>query len=264
MRKRTRNVLPAALVAGGLIVAAGCDDAAGPSEGSGTLVLRFDHTVDGAELVLDQMVYTNAAGNPYSVTLLEYVVCHFALEAEIPSQEDLTTHVVHYRDQAQESTRDLVLENVPAGDYSTLRFIFGLPGDDNVTGAFPDLDAAGMAWPAMMGGGYHYMRHEGNYLDGQSQTVGYTTHTGPSGGADFSVEVALDLDAAGGGLRHGFSIAESGTTTVWLSMNVNEWYANPNVYDLNDHGAIMGDPAAQQALQENGANVWSVSGITLP
>ena len=214
----------------------------------GTVVLELDHTVDGSPLVLDQLIYTNAAGNNYSVVLLEYVISNLALLPEGGTAgHTVTSPEPRYRSHADPATRDVVLENVPAGHYSQLRFTFGLPAEQNVTGAFPELDLLGMAWPQQLGGGYHYMRNEG--LTGATPGA-FATHTGPTQGNDYSIDFDLGVE---------LSVADAGTTYVTLEMDVNEWYANPNVYDFNDYGPILGNLTAQQILQANGADVFSVA-----
>jgi hypothetical protein len=215
--------------------------------------------VDGAPLALDQMIYMNAAGNSYSVTLLEYVVSDVTLhgaEAALRHGDGDVTHAEpHYRSHADDATRSLTLEGVQAGSYGELHFRFGIVAADNVSGAFPELDQQGMAWPSGMGGGYHYMRNEGNWSDTPSSSSGaYATHTGPTMGADYSLEVTLDLTD--------FTLEEGTTKTITLNMDVNEWYGGPTIYNFVDHGAIMDDIGAQQILQSNGADVWSIVGIS--
>jgi len=238
---------------------AGCDDETGPT-GPGTVVIQFDNVVDGAPLQMNQQIYTNAAGNSYSVTKLEYVASRFNLHA--PSSpvasfraEDFSVAAPHYRTEANAATRTLTFADVPAGTYDALEFTFGLIGSDNVSGAFPDLDAASMQWPTQMGGGYHYMRFEGNFSDTLGGTAGFTTHTGPSMGNDYSFGVSLGASIV---------VSSGETTTIVLNMNVNNWYTNPTTYDLNDYGAIMGNPGAQGILKSNGADVFSIAGVINP
>jgi hypothetical protein len=241
-------------LAGALFLLPGCgDDSSSPdTPETGTVVFQFDHVVDGAPLTLVD-TYTNAAGNVYSVTLLEYIVSHFRFEAE-GSGEDYVADVIHYRDHSDPGTRTLTLADVPAGDYSYLTFTFGIPASENVAGAFPELDILDMGWQ-MHAGGYHYMKHEGSYTNAGGGMSLFETHTGPSRQNDYSVEEELDLDAAF--LRHGFEVVPGRTVTVRLTMNVNEWYEGPNTYDFNDYGPIMDDVGAQAILQENGADIWS-------
>ncbi len=228
------------------------DDATGPDgSGVGTVILQFDHVVAGTPLQMNTGTYTNAAGNEYSVTKLEYTMSDFTLQG---SGGSASFDGVHYRDASDGTTATLTMTDVPAGTYTSLQFTHGIAGSDNTAGAFPDLDNAGMAWPAMMGGGYHYMRNEGTFAMEGGGTGNFTTHTGPSGGNDFSFPVSLTLPAA-------LDLSDGATVTIHVQMDVNEWYVNPNMWDFNDYGLIMGNQTAQTALKANGASVWSIASV---
>jgi hypothetical protein len=242
-----------------------CDDeGTDPPAATGTLVLRFDHVVGADPLVLNSGTYMNAAGNEYSVSNLEYVISDIEVEAPAALRHGDNFHgdVVHYRTASDDATRSITFTDVPARGYSHLHFRFGLAGAENTAGAFPDLDVDGMAWPSMHGTGYHYMRHEGSFTPDGGGTSNYTTHLGPSMGNDYSIEVELELHG-GDGLRHGFEVPADATVIVTIAMDVNEWYTAPNTYDFDDYGFIMGNTAAQQLLHENGADVFSITSVSI-
>ena len=242
------------------------DDNPDPGNQTATVILQFDHMVGGAPLALNSGNYTNASNEAYTVTKLQYVVSDFTLVGETTLRTaDFTYGELHLRDEADATTRELTFTDVPAGDYSNLQFPFGIAPANQVIGAYPDLDAIGMDWPAgMPGDGYHYMKLEGAYTpDGGSQG-NYATHTGPSANVDYTVTVDLDLDTTP--LRHGFQLAAGSTTTIRLYMDLNEWYTDPNDYALDTYhgggGGIMGNATAQALLQQNGGSVWSVAEVT--
>jgi hypothetical protein len=247
-------VRPALLLAAALVLAPGCSDETTPAPGTpvGTVVVQFDHTVGNVPLELDQQIYTNAAGNVFGVTKLQYLVSRFRLHrpSVLRHEGDYEPAAVHFRDAREEATASITFDDVPAGEYAHMSFVFGLTNEDNVTGAHPDHDAE-MFWPdspPSMLGGYHYMKCEGVWGTGPSN---YATHTGRSSdGVDRSFEVELELH--GGSLRHGFEVVEGQTVTVHVSMDLAEWYTGPHTYDFSAHGPIMEDPAAQQLIFENG------------
>jgi hypothetical protein len=79
------------------------------------------------------------------------------------------------------------------------------------------------------------------------------THSGGLNGTDYSFEVVLDAT--------GRDVTDGATFTV--EMNLEEWFADPNTWDLNDyfnetHRGIMGDADAQASLMANGATVFSL------
>lgn len=249
-----KRIPVALLLAAAALTAGGCgDDESTEPTGPGTVVIQFDEVAGSDALELNTGTYTNAAGNEYVVTNLEYVVSAFAFPAAVARMRadgDFTSTALHYRTMDDASTATTTFADVPSGNYTGVNFTFGIDGADNVTGAHPDLDADGMAWPAMMGGGYHYMRHEGTFTDSTLATAAFTTHLGPSMGNDYSFEVSLP---------HDFTVSPGETTTLHVVMDVNEWYVNPNMYDFNGRGMIMGSPPTQAMLQANGASVWSIA-----
>ena len=233
-------------------LAACSDDPAGLS-GTGTVVIQFDNMVDGTPVQMNTGDYTNAAGNAYTISTLEYVLSEFMLSG---TDGDVMSDAPHYRDASDPTTATLTISDVPAGEYTTLEFRWGIDGATNTDGTYPALDAIGMAWPAMMGGGYHYMRHEGAFTPTGGGTGNFTTHLGPSMGTDYSFTVMLTLPST--------LLLDGGqTATINVEMDVNEWYTAPNDYDFNDYGLIMGNQAAQALLQANGASVWSAGSVTV-
>ncbi len=214
----------------------------------GEVTVHFNHTVAGADLQHEDILYTNAAGNEYSVTRLEYIVSDIALETAGGKHIELAEF--HYRDAFVDATRSIVAQ-VPGGEYAALHFTFGIDGAKNETGALPSVDHFNnMAWPAPMGGGYHYMRMEGLFRTDDGEGA-FLTHTGPAGGEDFSFAVSLPLSLTINGDE----------STIPAVMDFNEWYAAPTLYDFSGRGGIMGNADAQLTLQGNGVTVFSLGPI---
>lgn len=212
----------------------------------GTVGLALDHGVGGHALALDQIQYTNAAGNEYGVSRLEYIISHVHLEDSDGNSFMLAPQ--HYRDAASGSTRMLLNDEVPAGTYTALTFRFGSRAE---AGALSDkVHFANMEWPEPLGGGYHYMKFEGLFHgdDGESP---FAVHAGPSGGDDFSFDVALPINLT----------VDGDAWEINLVMDLNEWFVHPNTYNFADYGGIMGNPGAQTIIRDNGTDAFSVSDI---
>jgi hypothetical protein len=259
---------------------AACDDEDGGDGGLapapvGTVVLEFDHVVgDPADpssttpVTFGPMSYVNEAGNPYSVTKMQYIVSDFVLRAaSAPARADghFTHDVPHYRDHADPATRTLTIPDVPVGGYARLDFTFGLDDAHNVFGIdYFSAEFDGMEWPEMLGGGYHYMKLEGRFERAAGDTGSYTTHLGhnrdpvTSAVVDHSVRVSLDLAAAVAG---GLVVTEGGTTTITVLADLNQWYQDPITYDFRDHGMIMPVYETQVDLSRNGETVWSIGAV---
>ena len=221
------------------------------------VVLQTQHTVGGADLVLNDIRYQNAAGQMYSVVTLIYYLSDVVLHRDDGVIYGLDRAL--YNDVADASTLEHTLDDVPAGTYTAITFTWGLDADKNVAGGLPDNPQNNnMFWPGMLGGGYHYSKCEGLYLDTQGAQKGYATHTG---------RVRRDIDTEDH--HHFFTVTlpialtvDGDTWNVPLVMDLNEWYEDPNVYDFPDVPMIMNDLDRQRMLMENGASAFSIGGIT--
>lgn len=104
-----------------------------------------------------------------------------------------------------------------------------------------------MAWPDAMGGGYHFMKMEGYFLDKSGLNKnGYAMHLGNNFNL-IKVDINIPISITGE------------TQNKTLTMNINEWYKNPSFYDFEiDGNYSMGVPNAMSKLAQNGKDVFTV------
>ena len=226
---------------------------------NGSVHFLFDHAVDGQVLGFDDLRYRNAAGNDYSVTNLFYYVSNIALHGAGGSV--ISDSTVHYRDGRVASTRDWLLDDVPSGSYASVSFTFGLDERWNRAGALPTTqESLNMQWSPLLGGGYHYMKLEGFFSTGGGARMGYFTHTGriqdpgdPVAHPHFFT-VTLPL---------GPLSVHQDSWDVQIVMNLNGWYATPNLLNFDIFGpSIMDNLGLQQQLQENGPHAFSIGTVS--
>ncbi len=90
------------------------------------------------------------------------------------------------------------------------------------------------------------MQLEGDYIN---TLQGYATHTGGTDGEDFSFAKNFPISLN----------IKSNSTKININMELNNWYANPNIINFTTDG-IMDNANKQALLQANGiADVFSVS-----
>ena len=142
-------------------------------------------------------------------------------------------------------------EILSSGIYENIEFVFGLNPDNNISNSFIDEDFhTQMFWPDFMGGGYHYMKLEGKF---DNETSFYATHTGGLDGVDYSISKSFPIKI--------ISNEDGSTHNIRISMDINNWYSNPNNITINSDG-IMGNAELQQKLKENGEyNVFNVQNM---
>ena len=145
------------------------------------ITVNFTHTVDGSDLITNNMIYTNTAGENYDIQTLKYLISDITLHDE--NGNSLLLEEVHFIDISDESTSSFTYQDVANNNYTSISFDMGLDVDKNISNKYVNEDFhTTMFWPEPMGGGYHYMKLEGAY---NTDTTKYNTHTGGTMGADY-------------------------------------------------------------------------------
>ena len=232
----------------------------------GDLWISIDYSINGKHLITDSLCYQNEAGNEFMITEIQWFVSKMELQNEqgewIPLEHrevdnlfPFATDKIFYVDTNIPESQTLQMAPIRVGHYKALRFTFGLDEEDNISGLYSDSPESNMFWPEPLGGGYHYMKLNGRFANSEDELVPLNIHLGIGQNADhseyyqnyFTVEGPIDLD-----------IVENMEHLILMSMNIDNWFRNPNLYDFNVYGsAIMQNQAAQQILKENGHDVFT-------
>ena len=197
--------------------------------------------------------YTNGFGTTLSLSRLRYLIS----EISFTNQQGIKTLVKDYQLIDVGENTGMLIDGItlPEGTYS-LNMRFGFSETANTSSIYPDLNAASWNVPQMLGGGYHYMQMEGRFLDINNQESIYAYHTisavknpGPDNiREDTSIELTLGE----------INITQD-TIQINVTMDIDQWFENPNLWDLNLlNGMLMGNYAAQKLMQENGQTVFSL------
>lgn len=214
---------------------------------TGTLAIHLRYEVDQKALSPDSLQYTNAAGNAYSVTRLQYYISQIVLTTASGNQ--FIHDGIFYVDALRDSEHTLYLNNVPPNTYTSIQFFIGLHAACNVSNSLPaTLDNLNMSWPDVMGGGYHFLKLEGNYLNNNGAPKGYAVHLGTN--------EAIVLHHP---LQVLVPVSEHTPCEITLHMNLNEWYTHPDVFNFNTDGNYtMGIPELMQKIAKNGKDIFHV------
>ncbi len=126
----------------------------------GKIRMEFSHTVGGRPLLTDTLLYTTATGHPYMVADLQYFISDIRLYHDGGKTLQLTSDSgIHYIDgRIPGSMQWSLKDGIPPGKYDSLVFTFGINAAKNRSNRFPDPPERDMAWPDILGGGYHYMK----------------------------------------------------------------------------------------------------------
>lgn len=213
-----------------------------------------DTTINSTNLTTE--IVTNEHGEVMSMARFRYLVSR--LELTHSNGQTYLFDGYKFTDLSDESTYNFVPDNntIPTGTY-TLKFIWGFNEEDNIDGAYTDLNSASWNWPAMLGGGYHFLQFDGLYNVDTTAPSPFNYHNGT---ARVSIGVFEQNFAE---IELPTQINITNNTTIEVKMNIAEFFKNPNTWDLNALDTpLMPNYMAQKMMQENVETVFSVGAIT--
>ena len=213
--------------------------------------IEFYNHADETPILSDSLWFETDNGQTFNIINLYYLITDIKLTHENGNTLKKLSDIHFVSSDDENSNYLFIPEILSKGEYANIEFVFGLDSEMNTNNAFLNEDFhTQMFWPDFMGGGYHYMKLEGNFDD---ETNFYATHTGGLDGTDYSISKSFPVNI--------ISTENGSTHNIRISMDVSNWYSNPNDITINSDG-IMGNAELQQKLQENGnINVFNVQNM---
>ena len=241
-----------------LIFASCAEDNDDNKKASASVNFKFSHNWDSTPINsvnLATETVTNANGEVINMVRLRYLVSKFQLvngDGNIYSFDGYK-----FTDLENVNTYDFLPENntIPTGTY-TLKFVWGFNEEDNIDGNYLDLNSASWNWPAMLGGGYHFLQLDGLYnLDSTPSPFNFHNGTARVSIDNFEQNFAvIELDTP---------IIINDNATININMNIAELFKNPITWDLNVLDTpLMPNYDAQKMMQQNVKSVFSIHSVT--
>ncbi len=231
------------------------------------LSLRFDHLNQGQSLLVDSLMYINAANNLYLVSEIQYFI------SDVSLYKNGETHLldswkdIHYVDTDLPYTWDWELkDSIPSGTYDSLSVVFGINETKNQSLMFVNPPESLMFWPEYLGGGYHYLKLNGKWKDEDDVLRPYNYHLGigqlydetggdPIGFVQNYFTVTL--------VNESFEFPEAGILKLKVDMDVDQWFVNPEIFDFNQWGGdIMQKQDAMAMAVNNGSTVFNAHWVS--
>ena len=149
-------------------------------------------------------------------------------------------------------------QTVPTNPYVGIGFNFGFDENDNISGQYDDLNAASWSSPEMLGGGYHQMQFEGEFIRQVGDTITFQYH---------SLSEIREITQTDTIFHHNYvnfkfpeSVTFTADDTIEIAMDINEWFQNPILWDLDTlNSMMMPNYQAQLMITENSHSVFSVN-----
>lgn len=235
---------------------------------TGKISFSFHHYCDNLALDYDIRKYVNQAGNEYMVNEIQYFISDVTL-INFATGGDYTINAwkdIHYVDSDIPTTQEWsVFDAIPKGTYTGIRFTFGINEEKNQSLMFTDPPESLMFWPEYLGGGYHYLKLNGKWLDTNQLERPFNFHLGigqiydpQSGEITGFIQNYFDIEVPGSG----FEIIEGQETQINIVMHVDRWFKNPHTWDHNYWGGdIMQKQDAMKVGCENGVDVFEVLSV---
>lgn len=154
------------MLVGVIAFTTGCNDPEKIKPGDkGNLILEFDNVAGESDFTLNSGIYTNAAGESFQTTKLQYYVSNIKLK---DSEGNVTTLPQSYHLVREDNANSqlITLKDLPAADYTEVTFMLGVDSLRNtmeVSQRTGDLDIGGigadMYWS--WNSGYIFFKMEG-------------------------------------------------------------------------------------------------------
>ena len=213
---------------------------------SGSITIKIENQVDGQNVSFNNIIYTNANGNKYSISTLKYYLSNLVF-----TKTDGTIYSANnYNliDASDANKISFTLNNIPNGVYNNLKLYIGIDQSHNHSGVQSgDLDPMyGMIWS--WNTGYIFFKHEGSYVDTAGKIQPLIFHYGTDA-ALATAQMPINVDV------------EGNAKTVYLKFNLNNLYKSPYQINFNQYNDQQSTTQADSIwivkLKTNFANTFS-------
>jgi hypothetical protein len=180
-------------------VFAGCTNNDEVISGTGNLGVEFDNSFGANDLILSTQANATSNSEVLKITTVKYIISNIVL-----TKEDGTTFTYPKSesyfivDESTEASHLLKLINVPAANYTKVKFGIGVDKAQWELGAtgqgnfLATAQAAGMMWS--WSAGYKFLAFEGTFTSPTvANSTSFMVHTGQTGTDYNYTEVTLDL-----------------------------------------------------------------------
>lgn len=183
------------------------------------VTVEFRNSVQGKPLEYGKLLYTNSAGNLYSVTLLKYYISNVRFVDDQANEVKLNNYDLIDAFDNTGKFNSLDIATLPNANYKSIRFYLGIDSNRNHNGAQDgDLDPMyNMIWSWNIG--YLFMKHEGRFINNLGDTTTLEYHFGTDL-AYTEIMVPIDLKINGEDKK------------MFIDFDLNDMYKDPPI-DFN-------------------------------
>lgn len=226
-----------------------CKKKENPINSYAKLRIHFIHKSNDSIIQPDQVIYSNFAGNAYSVSMLKYYVSNLRMETQ--AGDSSRVGGIWLVDARRPDMVTYEIDSIPRDKvFDRLSFMLGVPYERNHTGAQDGyLDPAyGMIWTWSTG--YIFLKHEGKFKDNQGKNQQFMMHLGTNRA------------------RHWITLntplwkADEDIENVYIHLDVKKLYGPGRTLDFNQGALYMSDPGEEEWIDDMVFNLKSAFNIS--
>jgi hypothetical protein len=221
---------------------------------TGFLEIHVDNMVGNLPLILGSTNYVNSANDTFNVNIYKYYLSN----VQLVSSNGLTyTEVESYYliDQSNPNSLHLMVKKVPAGSYSSIRFLIGVDAPRNTagaqTGALDPMNDMFWGWNT----GYIMAKMEGHSPQSSEQTNKIVYHIGGFEGKDNALRTVNLV------FPNSANCTQNHTPILSIKADLGAWFASPNFDNFNNSNVITGITSESSAIADNYANMFTVTSV---
>jgi hypothetical protein len=233
--------------------------------GQGNLGVEFDNVFGAADLILNTQNNVTSQNEILKISNVKYIVSNIVL-----TKEDGTTltypksQSYFIIDESNEASQQVELTNIPAGNYSKIKFGIGVDQAQWELGATGQGDLltkaqdAGMLWS--WSAGYKFVLFEGMFTSSTvTADTSFMVHTGQTGTAYNYTEVTLNLPEKA-------MVRTTITPDIHLFVDVNKIIDGTNKIKFSDNnmggmGAMIMGGENLPLITENLSGMFTVNHV---
>lgn len=225
-----------------------------PSEATGQAILSFTNVAGNQPLILDSAAYINANGDTFTVSGYAYYISNIALLTSDGGgfTEPESYHLIT---ENADTSRSFSLSDVPAGVYTSVKFLIGVDEARNTsgaqTGALDPMHSMFWDWNT----GYIMAKLEGRspQSTGPAHFIGF--HLGGFRGPESVLRwVTLAFPEP-------VQVTAEKTPVIHIKADMLKWFGPPNIIGFSEVNIIMGPSLASSRIADNYADMFTVSHI---
>lgn len=249
--KKTINYLLALTFASALLLACNDNTVAPIDNSTNAVTLEFDNRVGAQKMVLGTGNYKNGSGEDFTLTTFNYFISNVSLKKADGSVVKFPEQYFLIR-QADPSTWEPKLKDVPAADYTEISFVIGVDSTRSVSGVG---ERTGVLNPTSYGDDGMYWAWNSGYIFVKMEGTSSVVKPNSAGNRAFAMHV--------GGYGGRNTKAPNNIRTVSLPLNTTatvRMNVSPTIHLVADFMKVFDGPNKIKLVETNSVHDPSVAG----